>query len=324
MTSKPQGAPFASWVTAWFNLLGQAAVTTTIGANYKPNSHKAIGIYAATQNKPDASTINTFGVRILKYLNNVSVWWYALGTASLAIAILAAAPKHQSGKFVFRTFINGYDVSAYMTEETHNAAISGPIGIIKAIGVSAILGWFFILSLLFSVQDYRTTIASLTGQPVTQIFLDTVEKKGAIVLMMMYAFTGDGGIPGSKFLCKVDRRWRSPIHTGFLTGILGSSVAFSAATSTATTTIEVNISYGIPIALRVIYADRFIRRQFHLARFSYPIAIAAVLWIAFISIVFCLPELNPVNSQTLNYVPVAVGIVLTYALGNGRDEMRKR
>jgi hypothetical protein len=72
---------------------------------------------------------------------------------------------------------------------------------------------------------------------------------------------------------------------------------------------------GIPIALRVIYADRFTRGPFHLGRFSYPIAISAVLWIAFISIVFCLPELNPVNSQTLNYAPVAVGIVLTYALG---------
>src|SRR6266576_2013474 len=72
---------------------------------------------------------------------------------------------------------------------------------------------------------------------------------------------------------------------------------------------------GIPIALRVIYADRFIRGPFHLGRFSHPIAIAAVLWIAFISIVFCLPELNPANSHTLNYAPVAVGIVLTYALG---------
>jgi hypothetical protein len=41
-----------------------------------------------------------------------------------------------------------------------------------------------------------------------------------------------------------------------------------------------------------------------------------VLWIAFISIVFCLPEVNPVNSQTLNYAPVAVGIVLAYALGS--------
>jgi hypothetical protein len=71
-----------------------------------------------------------------------------------------------------------------MTEETHNAAMSGPIGIITAIGVSAILGWFLILSLLFSIQDYGTTVASPSGQPLTQIFLDAVEKKGVIVLMV--------------------------------------------------------------------------------------------------------------------------------------------
>jgi hypothetical protein len=75
------------------------------------------------------------------------------------------------------------------------------------------------------------------------------------------------------------------------------------------------LTAGLPIALRVIYADRFTRGPFHLGKLSFPIAIAAVLWIAFISIVFCLPELAPVNSQTLNYAPVAVGIVLTYALG---------
>src|SRR6267154_728330 len=45
---------------------------------------------------------NSFGVRILKYMNIDSVWWHALSTTSLAIAILVAAPKHQSGKFVFR------------------------------------------------------------------------------------------------------------------------------------------------------------------------------------------------------------------------------
>jgi hypothetical protein len=40
-----------------------------------------------------------------------------------------------------------------------------------------------------------------------------------------------------------------------------------------------------------------------------------VLWIAFILNAFCLPELNPVSTKTLDYAPVAVGIVLTYALG---------
>jgi hypothetical protein len=45
-----------------------------------------------------------------------------------------------------------------MTEEPHNAATSRPIGIITAIGVSAILGCFLILSLLFSIQDYDNRI----------------------------------------------------------------------------------------------------------------------------------------------------------------------
>jgi hypothetical protein len=75
-----------------------------------------------------------------------------------------------------------------MTEETHNAAMSGPIGIIMSIGVSAILGWFLILGLLFCIQDYESTIASPTGEPVTQIFLDTVGEKGAIVLMVSDVF----------------------------------------------------------------------------------------------------------------------------------------
>jgi hypothetical protein len=71
-----------------------------------------------------------------------------------------------------------------MTEETQNAAMAGSIGIVMAIGVSAILGWFLLLGLLFSIQDLERTLDSPTGQPVTQIFLDTVGENGAIVLMV--------------------------------------------------------------------------------------------------------------------------------------------
>lgn len=141
-----------------------------------------------------------------------------------------------------------------MTEETQNAAMAGSIGIITAIGVSAVLGWFLILGLLFSIQDLQTTLNSPTGQPVAQIFLDTVGEKGAIVLMiivigamyfcgwveplvryagleliatlthrtfsvtsnsrMMYAFARDGGIPGHEFFRKVDSKRGTPVRTG--------------------------------------------------------------------------------------------------------------
>ncbi len=53
-----------------------------------------------------------------------------------------------------------------------------------AIGVSAILGQFLILDLYFSVQDCGMTVASSMGQPVMQVFLDTVCEKGTIVVMV--------------------------------------------------------------------------------------------------------------------------------------------
>ncbi|KAJ7664418.1 APC amino acid permease [Mycena polygramma] len=385
MLSEPKNAPLASWITGWFNLLGQVAVTTgisfacatflstvcTLKSDFAPTPNTTIGIYAAVLFAQ--GTINTFGVHLLHYMNNISVWWHAIGTFSLVVAILAKAPTHQSGTFVFKTFLDGtgaegagwsdrashayvvvigilmaqytltgFDASAHMTEETKNAAMSGSIGIVMAIGVSAVLGWFLILGLLFSIQDLDTTLASETGQPVTQIFLDTVGENGAIVLMvivigamffcgtfsitsnsrMMFAFARDGGIPGHKFFDYVNVKWKSPIRTvwlacflSFCLGLpsLGSSVAFSAATSIAT--IGLYISYAIPIALRVIYRDKFVRGPFHLGAFSYPVAVTAVVWIAFISIVFILPQINPVDSQTFNYSIVAVGIVIFYSVG---------
>jgi amino acid transporter len=174
-------------------------------------------------------------LRVLKRLSDVSVLWHFLATTSLVIAVLAKAPTHQSGKFVFRTFVDatgldgvgwsqrastayvgvigslfaqygltgrstrrvvrmdihsltdrfsGFDAGAYMIEETRNASIAGPIGIILSIVAAAILGWILTLGFLFSIQDYTKTVASPTGLPVLQIFLDTLGENGAIALMV--------------------------------------------------------------------------------------------------------------------------------------------
>ena len=77
----------------------------TFNTGFVPEARITIGIYAAVL--ISQGLINTFGVHLLKYINNISVWWHAVGTTSVVIAILAAAPKHQSGEFVFKTFIDG-------------------------------------------------------------------------------------------------------------------------------------------------------------------------------------------------------------------------
>jgi hypothetical protein len=119
--------------------------------------------------------VNTFAVCVFKYLNNVSVWWNALGTTSLAIAVLVAAPKHESDKFVLRTFIDGTGVGwSKRASATHIAVIR----------ILLAQYTFLILSFAFFNSRLRDEVASPTGEPVTRIFLDMVRKKSAIVLMV--------------------------------------------------------------------------------------------------------------------------------------------
>ena len=54
--------------------------------------------------------VNTFGVKFLRYLNNVSIVLHSLGVSAFAIALVAAAPTHQSAQFVFATFNDGTGV----------------------------------------------------------------------------------------------------------------------------------------------------------------------------------------------------------------------
>lgn len=49
---------------------------------------------------------------------------------------------------------------------------------------------------------------------------------------------------------------------------------------------------------------------------SRPVAAVAVTWTAFICVIFCLPTANPVTSQTVNYTPVAVGIITLFSFGS--------
>jgi amino acid transporter len=219
-------AAFYSWMTGWFNFVGQFAVTTgitfgcanlistlaTIKSSYEPTSAKIIGIYAALL--VSHGLVNSFGVHILRYLNNTSIILHSLGVTAFAIAVVAKAPTHQSAKFVFATFndntgdpgwsvraspeyvacigilmsqytITGFDASAHLSEETRKASWSAPIGVLTSIICSSVFGFFLILCLLFSIQDFQRTATTSTGQPVLQILLDIYDEDSAIVLFTL-------------------------------------------------------------------------------------------------------------------------------------------
>ena len=121
--------------------------------------------------------LNQFGVTLVALLNNVSVWWHILGVLVI-VGVLAFAPSHhQSASYVFTHFANGsgwgskvyvlmlglllaqytftgYDASAHMTEETRDAAVAGPRGIVTSIVVSLFAGWLLLIGITFAIQNY--------------------------------------------------------------------------------------------------------------------------------------------------------------------------
>jgi amino acid permease (GABA permease) len=218
----PRNAAAWSWFTGWFNFLGQVAVTAGIdfGAAFFLNAlldlqwgfsasvpWHTIVIYAGILLLHGA--LNTFGVRVVAILNNVSVWWHILGVL-IIVAVLAFVPsKHQSAGYVFGHFVNntgwsstfyvallglllaqytftGYDASAHMTEETHRAATAGPRGIVNSIIVSLVAGWVLLIGVTFAIQNYQHAVdAPDTGVPPAQIFVDSVGLTTAKFLLLI-------------------------------------------------------------------------------------------------------------------------------------------
>ena len=81
------------------------STTATVKTSYEPTAGKTIGIYAALL--ISHGVVNSFGVHLLRYLNNSSIILHSIGVSCFAIAVLAKAPIHQSAKFVFATFYDG-------------------------------------------------------------------------------------------------------------------------------------------------------------------------------------------------------------------------
>src|ERR1700682_4301672 len=372
-----KNGPAWSWFTGWFNLLGQVAVTAGIdfGAaffttaflnlafGYPSDPVHVILVYAVILFAH--GLLNTFGVTLVAFLNDVSVWWHLVGVAVIVGALAFIPAHHQSVAFVFTKFVTntgidipiyviliglliaqypfaGYDASAHMTEETHNASTAAPRAIVMSIVVSLVAGFILLLGVTFAIQDYAKELASATGAPPAQIFIDSLGQTGGLILLfivvvaqffcgmssvtansrMIYAFARDGALPGSQFWHKINKRTRTPTNSiwlaaggAFILGLpfLYSPVAYAAVTSIAV--IGLYIAYGIPIFLRLRAGSGFQPGPWNLGTWGRPVAFIAVGWIAFIAILFVLPQVAPITILNFNYAIVAVAAVVMYVGG---------
>ena len=134
---------------------------------------------------------------------------------------------------------------------------------------------------------------------------------------MIYAFSRDGAVPGSRFWHRINKRTRTPTNSiwlaaagAFVLGLpyLWSSVAYFAVTSIAV--VGLYVAYVAPVTLRLLAGSKFQPGPWQLGRWSKPVGIVATLWVAFIFVLFMLPQAQPINANTFNYTPVVFLVVL--------------
>jgi amino acid transporter len=145
---------------------------------------------------------------------------------------------------------------------------------------------------------------------------------------MLFAFSRDHGVPASPWLRKVSHRFRTPANA-----ILGIAVfsylltnaafIFGGATAiaivTAISTIALYWAYGVPIFLGVFGKQEWRSHAvWSLGRFSKPIAIIAVAWIAVISVLFLWPTSGNAFTWLAYVVFLAFLLVYYFAWARGR------
>jgi amino acid transporter len=296
--------------------------------------------------------VNIFSSHLLAVINNVSVWWHVAG-ASIVVLILLIAPSHHasfssvfthtvnntgffgghSGGMAFflgvlplsviltQYTITGYDASAHLSEETHQAADSAAKGIWRSIFYSAIGGWILLLAFLFAVQDQGAVTSG--GGGVVLIFSQalTVNWASLILLIstigqffctvacmtsttrMLFAFSRDGAVPGASYWSRLNKN-KVPVY-----GVIVSAVVAVLLTAPALVKVDIGgapvpvaffavvsigvvglyVAFAVPIFLRWKAGDSFQTGGWTLGRKYKWMSLVAVAEIAVTSIIALLP-----------------------------------
>ncbi len=327
-----------------------------------------------------ATLINIFSSRLLALVNNISVWWHVFGSAIIVLIMVFAPAKHQTLKFMFTQHFNnsgfsshaywlyvlplgllltqytitGFDASAHLSEETHEAHISAAKGIWKSIFYSAIGGYLLLMSFLYAATKVDmvnstdpkvnpfgigSVIAIINGALgdgalfKLVIFITTMGQLFCVTACltscsrMMFAFSRDGAVPKSALWRKVDEHGtpKNAVIVSAVAGIVmtlpalwkssaGVPTAFYAVVSVCV--ISLYLAFLIPIFLRLKAGDKFKPGVWNLGSKYKWMGAAAVFEIVVISIYFILPT-SPAGTpgnKAFNWTAVNYAPILTGGL----------
>jgi amino acid transporter len=227
--------------------------------------------------------------------------------------IVADAPNYyaiggglMAGMIMGLTTLVGFDSAANLAEEAKDPFRSVPRAIVSSVVASALLGFLFVIILTLAIKDIAKV--STSGSPVATIIHDQLGSiwerilltgiafamfGGGMVMMaactrLVFAMARDSRLPAHQLLRRVNPHTQTPVHANLFILVIGIVLMVALPGDALLqliigSTIIPALLYG---AITVLYLS--VRKHldskegaFSLGRFEVPVAIAALIWIAF-------------------------------------------
>ncbi|KAG5659123.1 hypothetical protein KAF25_000325, partial [Fusarium avenaceum] len=329
-----------SFLTGWFSVLGWIFTTASTNIIYAQILMALIALYKADLEIQAWQTfivyqglnlltagVVMFGNKIIPALNKFSLFYLQIGWLVVLVTVVACAPTHRDPEFVFRTWINttgwqnngitfitglvnplyslgGLDGVTHITEEMPNPSRNAPMAIAITLIIAFCTGLTYLISLMFSIQDFDQLTTGNTGMPLAELFRQVTQKTGGAFGLLFILWS------------KVHSTLKIPFNsqlvvTAVIAALgclyLGSSTAFNSLLGTAVTIN--NISYMFPILTNLLTGRKNMHKgAFHMGpTIGTIVNIVTVCWLTFAIVFFSFPYVMPVEVANMNYTCVVVG-----------------
>jgi len=219
--ARHMASPRVGWWVGWINMIAWWAVS--VGIDYSLGTLLAgSGWFGLKYNTPTMVVItlvimaiqmvmNIFGIKVVSWFNNFSVWVHMIGTVLLLVSLLVMGDAHPFSQFTgvrpdgtdigasFGAFmvaflpailmsawtLTAFDASADVSEETKDPQHTVPWGMVIAVVASFIFGSLVLLGLIGNLPADRSTIpAIMETQGLATYIIQTVLGHGLGIVML--------------------------------------------------------------------------------------------------------------------------------------------
>lgn len=349
------------WLTAWLNLFGLVTVLAAINVGTylflmgwlgipedEISRWQLLGVAFITGTQ---ALFNHLGIRVTALLTDLSGYLIFAISLLLTIAVLLNAsswefsrlweftnysgaaggevwPETSNLTYLFLLglllpayTITGFDASAHTAEETTDASLNVPKGMVSSVLWSGLFGYLMLCALVISAPDLKAAAASggrafftifeglVSGpmQPAIYAGISLCQYLCGLAALtstsrMTYAFARDGGLPFSGTLRQVHPKFRTPVPAVWVSAVLTVSFTIYAnvySTITSVCVIFLYISYLLPVALGVWAHGRTWTQMgpWDLGRAFKPIALTSTV----LCLVLLYLTVQPPNEKALSF-----------------------